>query len=89
MSKFVLVAQESHTLPYAVMIDSESFESAVAKLSEMQEGRLVFDPQLLIDVESGEVKRVFKEGPDSWSLSDTAFEKLGFATPDEYFEAEA
>ena len=87
MSKFVLVAQESHTLPYAIKVDSESFESAVATIPEMLEGRLVFDPQLLIDVESGEVRRLFKEGPDSWSLSDTAFEKLGFATPDEYFEA--
>lgn len=86
MSKFILVARESHTLPYAVKVDSESFESAVATIPGMQDGRLVFDPQLLIDVESGEVRRVFKEGPENWSLSDTAFEKMGFATPDEYFK---
>ena len=86
MSRFFLIAQESHTLPYAIPLDAESFETAATMVSGLEDGRLVFTPSILIDLNSGEARRVFKDSPSSWAISDTAFSAMGANTPDEYFQ---
>ena len=82
--RFLLIAQELHTLPYAIEMDSESMDVAVTSLTEMKEGKLGLNPMILINLESGEAKRLVRDG-EGWMLSDTAFDQLGVATPDEYF----
>lgn len=84
--RFLLIAQELHTLPYVIEMDSEAMDVAVTSLTEMKEGKLGLNPMILIDLESGEAKRlVRKDNTEGWMLSDTAFDQLGVATPDEYF----
>ena len=86
MSKYLLITQESHTLPYAISFDADSLDVVTAEISDLAKDRLVFTPSLLIEADSGKAMRVFKDGADSWALSDTAFEKIGVLTPDEYFK---
>jgi hypothetical protein len=83
--RFLLIAQEAHTLPYAIELTEETVEQALVSTADLEEGRNIFRPFMLIDMESGEVKRPVRT-EQGWTLSDTAFtQNFGVDTPDEYF----
>jgi len=84
--KFILIADTPHSLPFAVAIDEETIESALIKTADLESEAGYVNALFLIDIESGDVKRLYRDG-DYWAASDTAFRKdLGVATPDEYFQ---
>ena len=58
--RFVLLAQEAHTLPYAIYVDEDNIESVMGKAKEMakEELRILFRPALLVDLENNTVYRV-------------------------------
>ena len=85
---FIIIGQESSTLPYAVSVDVSSADLAIAQIATLQadEQRHLFYPEFLIDLSEGSVKRLVQtEESDSWQAVDAAFEVVGKATPDEYF----
>ena len=71
-------------MAYAVEINEETPAKALERVSDEQ-GELFYRPLFLVNMETGEVKRAHKN-EDGWLLTDTAFEKIGVATPDEYFK---
>jgi hypothetical protein len=79
-------------LPYAVAVDVDDPESAIAHVDILQadEQRHLFYPEFLVDLSEGVIKRLIQpEGADGWQAVDAAFDVVGTATPDEYFaEAE-
>ena len=83
--KFLLIAMRPQTLPFAVSIDDESVEGALrsAEGIESEQGFTTF--LFLIDMESGSASRMVRNAEDGWAISDTAFDQLGVATPDEWF----
>ena len=84
---YILIAQEAHTLSYAVKLDEETVEEALTKAATMEEGRNVLQFTFLIDSETQEVKRVSRNSEGGWLVGDTAFDSnIGIYTPDEYFE---
>lgn len=88
--KYILIATEAHTMPYAIKMSDDSVEKAmdaIKALSSRKETPM-FQPQFLIDLDAGDVQRVIKS-ESGYALIDRAFESnLGIATPDEYFAQE-
>lgn len=83
--RYLLIADHPATLPFAVSIDEQAIEEAMKKVKTTEAGFGGYINALfLIDLESGEAKRLVRDG-ENWMLSDTAFDQLGVATPDEYF----
>ena len=84
---YILIAQEAHTLPFAVEMDEENVEQALKKAASMEEGRNILQFTFIVDLETKEVKRVSRGLDGEWSASDTAFDaNIGIHTPDEYFD---
>jgi hypothetical protein len=84
--KYILIADTPQSLPFAVSVDEESIESALIKTADIEKERGYMNAFFLIDIESGDVKRLYRDG-DSWAANETAFRSdLGVATPDEYFK---
>lgn len=83
---FLLIAQRPETLPFAVSIDEQTFESAIKAAEAIESERYLY-PMFLVDLDGGEVRRIVRDG-ESLALSDTAFAELGVATPDEWFKDE-
>ena len=84
---YILIAQESLTLPFVVRIDGESVEQVLSKAAEMEEGRNMLQFTFIIDLETQEVKRVSRSSDGGWLATDTALDSdLGVNTKDEYFE---
>ena len=81
---FLLIADTPSTLPFAVKIDEQTIEDALSRTATMEADELFMTALFLVDLESGEAKRMVRDG-DGWKVSDTAFDRLGVATPDEYF----
>ena len=83
--KYLVIAQSSTLLPYAVEVDSENIESAVAEAMPTKDFDLTLRPYLVIDIEQGYAMRPIRDG-DGWAVSDTAYQQdLGVLTPDDYF----
>ena len=86
--KFLLIGREAHTLPYAIEITEETLEKALVSTAELEEGRNLFQPEILVDLDTGETKRLIKRN-NRWDIHDSAFvQNLGHATPYEYFDDE-
>lgn len=88
--KYVLIATEAHTLPYAVRLSEDSLEEALdaVKALSSRDAAPMFQPQFLIDLAGGDVQRVVKS-QSGYTLVDRAFEtNLGICTPDEYLTKE-
>ena len=84
--KFILIADTPHSLPLAVSLDEETIESALVKTADVEEEMKYINALFLVDIESGETKRLYRD-QDGWAASNTAFDRnLGVATPDEYFQ---
>jgi len=84
--KFLLIADTPATLPFAVGIDEETIEQALNKAATMEADEGFMTCLFIIDLESGEAKRMLRGG-EGWAVSDTAYNRnLGVATPDEYFK---
>ena len=86
--RFLLMGQEATTLPYAVMIEAESLEAATNVAVEMKDSpdRILFQPHLMANLETGEVVRVVWDRDSNGYISiDCAFDKFGIETPNEYF----
>ena len=84
--KFLLIADTPATLPFVVGIDEEAIEQALAKATAMEAEEGFMTCLFMVDLESGEAKRMFRDG-EVWAVSDTAYNRnLGVATPDGYFQ---
>ena len=84
--KFLLIADSPATLPFAVAIDEETVEQALTKAAAIEAEEGFMTCLFMVDLDSGEAKRMYRDG-DAWAVSDTAYDRnLGVATPDEYFQ---
>ena len=84
--KFLLMADTPATLPFVVGIDEETIEQALAKATAMEVEEGFMTCLFMVDLESGEAKRMYRNG-EEWAANDTAFRRdLGVMTPDEYFK---
>jgi len=86
--KFLLMGQEATTLPYAVIINADSLEAATSVAAEMKESpdRVLFQPHLMADLETGDVVRIVWDSETQGYISiDCAFDQFGIETPNEYF----
>jgi non-canonical (house-cleaning) NTP pyrophosphatase len=84
--KYLLIADSPATLPFAVDIDEETIEQALNRATTMEAEEGFMTCLFMVDLESGEAKRMYRDG-EAWAVSDTAYERnLGVATPDEYFQ---
>jgi len=82
---YILILQERNYLPHAVRLEADTPDVATAEIAEVVNGRVLAVPEWLIEVATGDVRRVFKV-EDQVILSDTAFRSdLGIATPPDYF----
>ena len=86
--KYLLIAGDPASLNFAVSIDEETLEGALAKVAEMEGSRGYLNAMFLIDLDGNDIKRLFRTSDESWGASDTAFEMIGIETPDEWFEKE-
>lgn len=87
--KYIVIAGTSSVLPFAVDVDADSIEAAVDQAVSYKEGRdMTLSAILVIDKQTGEVKRPYKED-GAWKVSNTAYAtNIGVFTPDEYFTTE-
>ena len=86
--RFLLLGQEATTLPYAVTIDADSLGAAISVAADMKESpdRILFQPYLMADLETGNVARIaWDRESESYISVDCAFDKFGIETPNEYF----
>ena len=83
--KYIVIAGTSTSLPFAVEVDTDSIEDAVSQAIPTEDVDLTLSPILVVNKETGDVKRPYRT-EDGWMVSDTAFDRLGVFTPDEYFE---
>ena len=83
--RFILIADTPATLPFAVGMDEETIDQALSRATAMEAEEGFMTCLFMVDLESGEAKRMYRDG-EKWAVNDTAFEKLGVATPDEYFQ---
>ena len=84
--KFIVIAGTSTVLPFAVEVDADTLEQAVAQAIPTEDVDMTLSPLVVVDLDSGRALRPFRDG-DGWGFSDTAYERnLGVATPDEYFQ---
>jgi len=77
-TRFVVLASSmtNSTLPLAVPITGETVEAAVSAVNAKQDiGWLTVD--FLIDYETRDTYRVFRQDDDSYALVDNAFESFG------------
>lgn len=82
---YILILQERNYLPHAVRLEADTPDVATAEIAEVVDGRVMAVPEWLIELATGDVRRVFKV-EDQVILSDTAFRSdLGIATPPDYF----
>lgn len=85
MSRFILIRYEAHTLPYAIDMDADSLDAAVASVP--MDGILPQN-QFLIDLEERKISRILKvgeAGQQRYEVHDSAYQVVGGATPDEFF----
>ena len=84
--RFILIADTPATLPFAVGVDEETIDQALSRATAMEAEEGFMTCLFMVDLESGEAKRMFRDG-EVWAVSDTAYNRnLGVATPDEYFK---
>ena len=84
--KYLLIADAPATLPFAVGIDEETVEQALAKATAMEADEGFMTCLFMVDLESGEAQRMYRDG-GGWAVSDTAYMRdLGVMTTDEYFK---
>ena len=84
--KFLLMADTPATLPFVVGIDEETIEQALTRATAMEAEEGFMTCLFMVDLESGEAKRMFRDG-EVWAANDTALRRdLGVMTPDEYFK---
>ena len=84
--RFILIADTPATLPFAVGMDEETIDQALSRAAAMEAEEGFMTCLFMVDLESGEAKRMYRDG-EVWAVSDTAYNRnLGVATPDEYFK---
>jgi len=77
-TRFVVLASSmtNSTLPMAISITGETIEQAVSAVNAKEDiGWLTVD--FLIDYETRDTYRVFRQDDDSYALVDNAFESFG------------
>jgi len=77
-TRFVVLASSmtSSTLPLAIPVAGESVAAAVSAVNANEDiGWLTVD--FLVDYETRDTYRVFRQGDDSYALVDNAFESFG------------
>ncbi len=81
---YILILQERNYLPHAVRLDADTPDAVTAEVAEVVQGAGLAVPEWLIEVATGDVRRVFKV-ENQVILSDTAFRSdLGIATTPDY-----
>ena len=86
---YILILQEHNFLPHAVRLEADTPDVATTEIAEVVDSKLMAIPQWLIELATGDVRRVFKVA-DQVILSDTAFRSdLGIATTPDYFMEDA
>ena len=86
---YILILQEHNFLPHAVRLEADTPDVATTEIAEVVNGKVLAVPEWLIEVATGDVRRVFKVA-DQVILSDTAFRSdLGIATTPDYFMEES
>ena len=86
--KYILIADDPASLPFAVNIDADSVATAVAQVGSARDNKGYINCWFLVDLENKEIGRLVRDG-DEWALSDTAYDELGVNTPAEYFTEDA
>ena len=77
---YLLILKNHLFLPHAVRLEAETIALAMSEIADRVDNELLASPQWLIELATGDVRRVFKSG-DQVILSDTAFRSdLGEAT---------
>lgn len=87
--RFVLLAQESHTLPYAVRMNESTVEAVLLKCSDIvqERKRINWRPHLLVDMEENAVWRVTGNRLAGYRLVDQGeTQNIGIMTDDEWFK---
>ena len=86
--KYILIADDPATLPFAVNIDADSADAAVAQIDSARGNSGYINCWFLVDLENKGISRLVRDG-DEWALSDTAYDELGVNTTAEYFKEDA
>ena len=81
---YVLILQEHNYLPHAVRLEADTPTAASAEIADVVEGKAMATPQFLIELATGDVRRVFIVG-DEVILADGYQSNLGAATTVDYF----
>ena len=84
--KYLLIAGDPASLNFAVSIDEQTLEGALAKVAGMESSKGYLNAMFLIDLDNRDIKRLFRTSDESWGASDTAFEMIGIETSDQWFE---
>ena len=84
---YLAIIQDPFSLIRAVEIDASAEQEALTNCITMDVKNKSLQIHFLINKESGEIKRVYKN-KDGYQISDSAFEYLGVETGHEHFDAE-
>ena len=84
--RYLVIAGHPSSLNFAVGIDEQSEVDALARVSSIEQEQGYINAMFLIDLESKDIKRLYRSSDDEWGVSDTAFSRIGVETPDEWFE---
>ena len=81
---YVLILQQHNFLPYAVRLEADTPTAASAEITDVVEGKVMATPEFLIELATGDVRRVFIAG-DEVVLADGYQSNLGIETTVDYF----
>ena len=86
---YILILQEANFLPHAVRLEADTPQAAVTELYDVVASKNLAVAQWLIELATGEARRVFISDGQV-ILSDTGFRSdLGIATTPDYFMEES
>lgn len=83
---YAVITENPVSLLRAVKIDANTEELAIASFEGMQEKGLLERIHLIVNLDSGEIRRVYRSA-DGLKTHASAYEMLGKKTDHEFFEA--
>lgn len=85
---FVIIAKDPFSLPRVIELEVDTEQAALERCLELNQDSFNLYIDFLIDLESGEILRVYRDGDGPFKTHESAYSYLGNQTDAAYFDSE-
>ena len=85
---FVIIAKDPFSLPRVIELDAENEQEALGRCLELNQESFNLYIDFLINLETKEILRVYRDGDGPFKTHPSAYSYLGNATGKAFFENE-